>query len=334
MNETWTLQRIQQMIADGIEEDNQLDYKGAGSLVNSDKKKNEISKDVSAFANANGGVIIYGVREFDEQDKSHLPEKVDPINRTDITKEWLEQIIQTKIHPKIEGIEITPIEVSKTNNTVIYVVEIPKSNTAHQAAGHKYHKRYNFECVPMEDYEIRDVMNRGAHPNMTLEFEVVRRKVAKYNQLATAFPKATEYDLEQVLFIRIKNKGNVFANYVNFYLKINKLMLSSLLQRNLKVIEKENSGKEYCQYYGENTIRDVIDSSWNGANGVIEKFGPSRYDPILPGTISRPEKIELTRIDLKPFHGEKLSWTIYADNALPKKGSINIEDIPIVTENN
>jgi hypothetical protein len=34
-----------------------------------------------------GGTIIYGIKEFDDIDKRHLPEKIDPINRTDISKE-------------------------------------------------------------------------------------------------------------------------------------------------------------------------------------------------------------------------------------------------------
>ncbi|WP_262510404.1 ATP-binding protein [Flavobacterium tistrianum] len=43
-----------------------LDYKVADSISSTNKKKNENSKDVIAFANSNGGVIIYGVNKYDE----------------------------------------------------------------------------------------------------------------------------------------------------------------------------------------------------------------------------------------------------------------------------
>jgi hypothetical protein len=31
---------------------------------------------------------------------------------------------------------------------------------AHQARDYRYYKRHNFNALPMEDYEVRDVMNR------------------------------------------------------------------------------------------------------------------------------------------------------------------------------
>ncbi|WP_228414812.1 helix-turn-helix domain-containing protein [Chryseobacterium sp. G0201] len=67
----WTLEKINQFIKDCIEENIHLDYKGAGSISKVNEKKKEISKDVSAFANSDGGTIIYGVREFDEMGKTH-----------------------------------------------------------------------------------------------------------------------------------------------------------------------------------------------------------------------------------------------------------------------
>ncbi|MEM7799577.1 MAG: hypothetical protein AAF633_10335, partial [Chloroflexota bacterium] len=37
----------------------------------------------------------------------------------------------------------------------------------HQVIRNKrYYKRFNFESVPMEDYEIRDVLNRDSHPRV------------------------------------------------------------------------------------------------------------------------------------------------------------------------
>ncbi|MBR9847472.1 MAG: ATP-binding protein [Algicola sp.] len=167
----WTLEKIQQHIDDGIEENIRLDYKGAGSIAKSGEKKKEISKDVSAFANSDGGVIIYGVREFDEAGKTHLPEKIDPINANEFSKEWLEQIINSTISPTIPKVLITPIQVGKKeDNQVIYVVEIPKSNTAHQMNDKRYYRRYNFQSIAMEDWEIKDIINRLSKTQVELHF--------------------------------------------------------------------------------------------------------------------------------------------------------------------
>ena len=51
----WNKQRLDQMIADGVEESLSLDYKRADSLAKTDGKKTEVTKDVSAFANSTGG---------------------------------------------------------------------------------------------------------------------------------------------------------------------------------------------------------------------------------------------------------------------------------------
>ena len=49
------------------------------TLQNTDPGKKEIAKDVSATANSGCGLIIYGIKEFDSDDKKHLQEKITPI---------------------------------------------------------------------------------------------------------------------------------------------------------------------------------------------------------------------------------------------------------------
>lgn len=54
---------LEQLISNEIEENLHLDYKSAGALSKIDKKKDEITKDVSALANSDGGIIVYGINE-------------------------------------------------------------------------------------------------------------------------------------------------------------------------------------------------------------------------------------------------------------------------------
>lgn len=146
-----------------------LEYKGANALQKTDGKQKDITIDISAIANADGGILIYGISEYDEKDKRHLPEKLDAIDRKQYSKEWLEQVINN-IRPRIEGLIIHPVDLDTGANDVAYVVEIPKGNTAHQAKDHRYYLRYNFQSVPMEDYQIRDVMHRGTKPDVSVKF--------------------------------------------------------------------------------------------------------------------------------------------------------------------
>ncbi|MFA4851886.1 MAG: ATP-binding protein [Bacteroidales bacterium] len=163
---------LQNLILNQVEENLHLDYKAADAIGKTDGKKKEISKDVSAFANSDGGVIVYGIKEFYDPTKKHLPEAIDPLDRTIISKEWLEQVINSNIFPRIDFLKITPIPINPSTNEVVYVVTINKSSTAHQAADYRYYKRYNFESVAMYDFEVRDIMNRNKLPKIELSFEI------------------------------------------------------------------------------------------------------------------------------------------------------------------
>jgi hypothetical protein len=164
----WDLAKIESYISSKIEEGLSLEYKSAGALSGNKLAKTEITKDVSAMANAEGGVIIYGIAEFSDKPKRHLPEKIDPVSRLEISREWLDQII-SNIRPKISGLIITPIPIPGNDDHVVYVVDIPRSKTAHQAADFIYYKRYNFEIRPLADNEVRDIMNRQQLPTLRID---------------------------------------------------------------------------------------------------------------------------------------------------------------------
>jgi hypothetical protein len=159
----WTEENLQGYIQNNIQESLTLDYKQSDSLENNERNKNEISKDVSAFANSVGGIIIYGIEE-----SGHLPTRLDGGIDPTGKREWLEQVIDSRIHPRINGIIIKQIDISTVTNRAAFAVEIPASTTAHQAHDRKYYRRFNFRSVPMYDYGIRMVMNRVKEPILDL----------------------------------------------------------------------------------------------------------------------------------------------------------------------
>jgi len=148
-----TIEDIEKLIKHEIPESLHLDYKSSPALLK--KKKDEICKDVSSFANADGGILIYGVKEID-----NIPSEIDEgIDNREIDREWIDQILSFNITPPIEGLEIIQIQLNKNNS--LYALKIPKSfRDPHQAPDKKYYKRYNFRSSPMDHYEIEDLRNR------------------------------------------------------------------------------------------------------------------------------------------------------------------------------
>jgi hypothetical protein len=158
---------LKNIVDNQIEENLHLDYKQAKALEKSDKQNEKVTKTVSAFANSDGGMIIYGIKEFQEESKKHLPEKIDAIDRRVCSRERLEQIINS-IQPRLPNVRITPIALQSSETDVAYVVEISKSDTAHQASDFRYYRRFNFQSVPMYDYEVKDLINRQQMPVLKL----------------------------------------------------------------------------------------------------------------------------------------------------------------------
>jgi Schlafen, AlbA_2 len=312
---------LNKLIENKIEENLNLDYKASGALQKNDKKTNEISKDVSAFANSDGGLIIYGINEDDEN--KHLPRSIDPVDRELITKEWLEQIIQSKIRPRIDGIVIHPIEINNSNKDVVYLVDIPQSSTVHQADDRKYYKRFNFNSVPMYDYEIKDILNRVKTPIINLEFEIINRKIEYKPEISTLSTinqkdSNTETKSEFHLEVYAKNEGKVLAQYLNCYVSIPDTCIE----------EKQSTSRKgvTTEYFADNTVRDVVDVKMGGTEPIV-KYGPSRYDPILPRMRMKLD-ISIPKLGSYFYDYENIiNWVVYADNSEPIKGKIRFNEI-------
>lgn len=270
----WNQTKVQEFIDNEIEENINLDYKASDSLGKSDGKKKEISKDVSAFANSAGGRIIYGIAEYNQFEKSHLPEKIDPVNRISFTKEWLEQVINSNVSPKIEGLRIFSSTIGDVgNNEVVYIVEIPQSNTAHQAKDRKYYKRYNFESVAMEDYEIKDIINRINKTDIQIRL-IEKPSIKTFKE---------RYELGERFKISTAvwafNNGNVAANNLQLFLKGNEEFSSFILAPKMEKIN------DYQIYFSNANERKANIGGQEIVINIDRK-------PVLPGTSLKIGELE------------------------------------------
>jgi len=325
MAEEWTQERIEQeYISAQAEESTILEYKAAGALGKSDGRKKEITKDVSALANAAGGIIIYGVNEYDEDDKKHLPEGLDPVDRTRFPKEWLEQVINN-IRPRIDGLIIHPVPVNKDTrpNDVVYVVVVPQSTTAHQATDLRYYRRYNFECLPMQDHEVRDVMNRGAKPDAQVEFSCKR---------IGGDPGKHFYGLG----VTVRNQGLLVINHCKLefaFPDLDKVPLHVVVGSMSPDISRQSEvDLDSDTKLVEVKVRDNIAVSSKRESGFVRVIYRSR-DVLFPNDKRRiDEDITLkycinNRVYFSRNDIPALEWTLYADSMLPKQGKIPFAEL-------
>ncbi|MBT2163515.1 AlbA family DNA-binding domain-containing protein [Zobellia barbeyronii] len=284
----YNLEYLNSLIENKVEENLNLEYKASGALGKQNNKTTEISKDVSSLANSDGGIIIYGIAE---DNNNHLPKEISPVDRNQYSNEWLEQIIQSKIRPRLNDFKIHPIDIDTEN--VVYVVQINKSNTAHQADDKRYYKRFNFQSTAMYDYEVRDILNRNKNPIISLDFKF-------------------ENQLKEIVIYAI-NSGAVYAKYVN---------VKFIISKSICDFEYYDShDHKTFQINTDNTIRDLLATQFSGS----DKYGPSRYVPILPR-----QRFELIKIKLTDFafdHDNILEWEIFCDNSQPIAGKVRFADL-------
>lgn len=215
--EDYTIDDIQSLIENQVEESIYLDFKSAGSLEKSDKKRIEISKDVASFANSDGGIIVYGIKEVD-----HVASEFSFIDGNEFTKEWIETIINSYVQRRISDIKIYPIRIDGDIKKSIYVVKIPYSYDApHLSKDNRYYKRYNFMSVPMEEYEIRQSYNRKDNTELVIDNLILQ--IGSSSIVGSSYLKT----LHMALIFQVSNISNSIENMYKVEVHINRKILAS-----------------------------------------------------------------------------------------------------------
>ena len=162
-----TMEDLQALIDQKTPEDGQLEFKGGGALGASYPNLREsVAKDVSAFANAGGGCLIYGIKEKKVLGAS-IAVAIDPVTNQTASEDWLTQIISSSTAPPLRLFQVFSINV---DGGMVLVVEVEPSYTAHQnRVDKRYYRRTAATSTAMEDFEIRDVMNRRTGPVLELD---------------------------------------------------------------------------------------------------------------------------------------------------------------------
>lgn len=120
---TWTENDLRALIEQQSSETLQREYKKQFSIERSADKK-ELCKDVSAFANSQGGIIIFGLEEAQVPESGSIPIALNPISDRSL-KERAQQLILDGIQPRLE-FKFYSIP-NSSGNAEYVIIDVPKS---------------------------------------------------------------------------------------------------------------------------------------------------------------------------------------------------------------
>ena len=150
---------IDALVTNAVTERRTIEYKQQ-LPDNGDEGKREFLADVSSFANAGGGDIIYGITEQrDAQGKATgIPEKAEglAIPNAGAEKLRLEEIIRTGIDPRIPGIRIGHYDGFPAGP--VFLIRVPKSWVSPHMVTFKNHSRfYTRNSGGKQQLDVREI---------------------------------------------------------------------------------------------------------------------------------------------------------------------------------
>src|ERR1043166_2007525 len=304
-----------ELIRNKVEESVSLDFKRAEALTGPKAElKKEVTKDVSSFANSNGGLLIYGIAEAEDK---HTPAGISPVNRASFSKERLEHLINN-IQPRIPNVEIVPVTLTSGPDHVAFVVVIPRGTTAHQCTDKRYYRRYNFEAVAMEDYEVRDVMNRRSWPEIDLRAEIH----FAVRHFSSGFPGVPSLGSERTmpcptLRFSVINSGTVLAKYLVAFVEIPPGFLK----------DDEDGGRYQMKNFQPQPTGEIA----QGYMTTYAKTGNPQWIPILP---TLPLDLEEFELPMECFPSDipdfSMPWTVHCDEAPARRGVFTNDNVKML----
>ncbi len=288
-----TRQEVEELVKNQIGESYTLEFKRADALYNlatkTEEAINDFTKDVTAMANSSGGTLIYGIQEFPKGNKKSKAKKLSPISKDRISVEWMEQIMNTRIQPRIQNYRIHVIDLNENEFILVFVFK--ESITVHQANDKRYYRRFEFQSVRMDDWEIKALVNRQNKP--ILQEKIFIQK--KQDFLIRPLNRLRVYDYQ--LVIAVENIGNIMANFLNCHIRFENAALHHMNPANIQ----RTQFTDYFDMFFTNRISHSI----NIGNNSYEVG--SEYEPILANSWRQLELIPIT----KNFFLKKTKVTLF-----------------------
>lgn len=333
---SWTETDLNDLM--GQSESIRREFKSGRLIDNTQQSKwvEQLSKEISAFANTEGGELFLGIDE-DKKSKPRVATGLDGIPIA-IAPERLQQLIEGNVSPYLSGIRVNRVRLSRQEDRAVFIIQIPQGSTAYQANDGRYYGRSEFEAKYLPDHEIRLRMSRG--------------RVARATVLTRL--AAVELGVERERRVHAKVQA-----------KLAEAKRHPEEERPLEIEHRMPDGTvvwydplDALELQGAQFLRDNVTFSFAFRNdgeltirAPAVEFQESRNEPLFDDDLIKVVKYPLTRIILEDtviYPGDeqeldnaqisfeckreavisdgdyRLSWKVFLDNSPPSFGEIDL----------
>ena len=265
-----------------------------------------LSKQVSAFANASGGLLFVGLNDHGKIDGGV------PIDlKGGGTREWLEDLVSSCVDPKIPSCNVFEVcgEGETTlikPNCAVYVLELPASVDApHQAKDHRYYLRIAGKSRPMGHLHVQDVLRRTFHPQVEIS------RFGPYGE--PAFDQSDPRGARVLIQFRafLANRGRTLARHVGAEVIVPRPFAGSAVRS----LMQEQGECHYTQTPGELSFFRYHPFPLFPSQEV---YGLSVWVCLHSNNISQSQ------------NGAVIEWVTYADDARPLRSSHRLDTFQVV----
>lgn len=201
------LDAVHRFVEQRRQEDAKLDFKALGNNATFEREdRKNLAIAISGFANAEGGIIVWGVRAAKDDDGLDAANALAPIENCERALADLRSYTAQGTSPSVDGVECKPVYESDKGEgyLVLYVPAFDGNPCMAMSGEDRYYKRTGDRFVRMEQYEIADMFGKRRRPVLSLWVELSRGGI-------TRGAGSTTFDLSAV--IGIQNSGRGLARF-------------------------------------------------------------------------------------------------------------------------
>lgn len=153
-------------------ESHNLDYKR--EIGFDDRSKIELSKDISSFANANGGWLIIGLDEKEKKING-----IDPLVGKQKVDEWIANIVISYVEPKPNFlVKTVPLDKEQVSRVIVLIYVFESDKKPHFVnQKNQYYLRNNTVVNAANHYEIRDMFENSRRRTDETESFLAKRNL-------------------------------------------------------------------------------------------------------------------------------------------------------------